>query len=47
MHRLLMLDGSIAKDDSGLPHNLHKIKEVGEKELVLDRAWRLLKESAS
>jgi len=43
--RLLMQDGSIGKDETGLPHNLHKIKEKGEKELVLDRAWRVLKES--
>ena len=44
-HRMLMLDGSIAKDETGLPHNLHKVKEKGENELFLDRAWRVFKES--
>lgn len=48
--RVLMADGSILKgDDIGVggdgPTTLHKIKEKGEDELVLDRAWRKLKES--
>ena len=42
-HRLLMRDGSIGKDTTGLPHNLHK--EKAHKELALDRAYRLIKES--
>jgi len=41
-----MSDGSIAKDTTGGGAvNLHKVKEVGENELVLDRAWRMVKES--
>lgn len=44
---LLMVDGSIGKEETSptAPHRLHKVKEVGEDELVLDRAWRKLKEN--
>ena len=44
---LLMADGSIAQEE-GTPahgHTLHKVKEVEADELVLDRAWRKLKET--
>mmetsp|Transcript_30232 Transcript_30232/g.52856 ORF Transcript_30232/g.52856 Transcript_30232/m.52856 type:complete len:145 (+) Transcript_30232:2-436(+) len=41
--RVLMLDGSIAKHESGLAHSLHK--EPEKKELLLDRAYRMLKGS--
>ena len=48
--RVLMVDGSIVSAaDLGVsagPTTLHKVKEVGENELVLDRAWRKIKESA-
>ena len=48
--RVLMVDGSIIKGDAiGVeqdgPTTLHKVKEVGEDELVLDRAWRKLKDA--
>mmetsp|Transcript_11693 Transcript_11693/g.27007 ORF Transcript_11693/g.27007 Transcript_11693/m.27007 type:complete len:158 (-) Transcript_11693:419-892(-) len=44
---LLMDDGSIGKEEGApaAPHTLHVVKETGENELVLDRAWRKLKES--
>tara|TARA_B110001452_G_scaffold266309_1_gene272847 strand:+ start:931 stop:1413 length:483 start_codon:yes stop_codon:yes gene_type:complete len=45
--KLLMEDGSTAKEEqeTGHAHTLHKYKETGEGELVLDRAWRLVKDS--
>jgi len=48
--RVLMVDGSVVKGDAiGVapdgPTTLHKVKEVGENELMLDRAWRKMKES--
>lgn len=46
--RVLMTDGSIqrpAEGSGGEGHTLHRVKEKGEKELVLDRAWRGFKDS--
>ena len=45
--RLLMEDGSIGREEGGpaAPHTLHKVRETGEDELVLDRAWRKLRDS--
>jgi hypothetical protein len=44
--RLLMTDGSIRKsNDTSGPTLLHKVKEVGEDELVLDKLWRKFKDS--
>lgn len=43
---LLMEDGSIARGAEATPfapHTLHKMKEKGEDELVLDRAFRKIK----
>jgi hypothetical protein len=43
---LLMEDGSIARGaepEPAAPHTLHKMKEKGEDELVLDRAFRKMK----
>lgn len=46
---LLMEDGSILRGSEGAvpaaPHTLHRVKEKGEDELVLDRAFRKIKES--
>lgn len=44
---LLMSDGSIGKEEGGpaAPHKLHRVKEVGEDELVIDRAMRKIKET--
>jgi len=44
---LLMADGSIGKEEGGAaaPHTLHRVKEVGENELILDRAVRKLKDA--
>ena len=44
--RMLMADGSIARGAPPGPTAMHKVKEVGENELVLDRAWRKLKDAA-
>ena len=44
--RMLMTDGSIAKGAPAGPTTLHHVKEKGENELVLDRAWRKIKEAA-
>lgn len=43
--RLLMADGSIAKGGAPGPTTLHQVKEVGEGERVLTRAWRNVKDS--
>jgi len=47
--RVLMADGSVIKGEvigvKGEATTLHKMKEKGENELVLDRAWRKLKET--
>ena len=48
--RVLMADGSVIKGEAiGVaadgPTTLHKVKEKGEDELALDRAWRKLKET--
>jgi len=43
---LLMADGSIGKEEVvAAPHTLHKVKDVGENELVLDKMWRRFKDS--
>ena len=48
--RVLMVDGSVVKAEAigaerDGPVLLHKVKEKGENEPVLDRAWRKLKDS--
>ena len=45
--RLLMADGSITKPDASASraHTLNHVKEVGEKELVVDRMVRKFKDS--
>ena len=42
-----MQDGSICKRPEGdtRDHTLHKVKEKGENELVLDRIGRVIKEN--
>ena len=45
--KLLMVDGSTQREEEQTEHShrLHKLKDVGENELALDRMWRYLKES--
>ena len=43
--RMLMADGSIAKGAPPGKTTLHKVKDEGEGELVLDRAWRNIKKT--
>ena len=45
--KLLMVDGSTQKEEEQTEHShrLHQLKDVGEKELALDRIWRYVKES--
>ena len=45
--RMLMEDGSIVERDPSdtRAHTLHRVKEKGEDELVLDKAGRWIKEN--
>lgn len=46
--RLLMVDGSISargSEDNPKALSLHKVKEVGEGEGVVNRAWRNIKDA--
>ena len=47
--KLLMADGSTTKEQeqTAHTHRLHKVKEVGEDELALDRLGRYLKDALS